>query len=149
IRHYGDICRKTKESAAPHLFSLGFEWLPKINPIMPVASGGLNAGSVDALLEIYGHDVVVQCGGGIHGHPKGTQAGAKSVKDAVEGAMKKKPAPEAAKQSNELRQALDTWGYVEPKGVQYKLNSIEKNKKIFTEILMNAGYNANSILDKI
>jgi len=68
IRQYGDICRKTNSSEDLHLFSLGFKWSPGIKPIMPVASGGLNAGSVDALLEIYGHDVVVQCGGGIHGH---------------------------------------------------------------------------------
>jgi ribulose-bisphosphate carboxylase large chain len=149
IRQYGDICRNNKAPEALHLLSLGFQWRSDIAPVMPVASGGLNAGSVDALMEIYGHDVVVQCGGGIHGHPAGTVGGAKSIKDAVAGVMKKQSSPVSAKKSKELKQALDTWGYINPSGVRNKLNSIEKNKKLFTEILLNAGYNASAILDKI
>ena len=149
IRQYGDICRKTKGPEAPHLFSLGFDWIPKINPIMPVASGGLNPGSIDALMEIYGHDVVVQCGGGIHGHPGGSRAGAKAVFDAVQGIMSRKSSPITAKKSKELKQALDTWGYTDPQEVREKLNNIDKNKKMFVEILMNAGYKASSIIDKI
>ncbi|WP_455392852.1 ribulose-1,5-bisphosphate carboxylase/oxygenase large subunit [[Eubacterium] cellulosolvens] len=148
IRQYGDICRKSKAPEAPYLFSLGFEWLPEINPLLPVASGGLNAGSVDALLEIYGHDVVVQCGGGIHGHPGGTRAGAKSVKDAVEGAMRGKTSPAVEKKSKELKQALDTWGYTDPVSVRMKLRTIDKNQNLLTDLLMKGGYNAAALLDK-
>ena len=149
IRHYGDICRKPKCAEALHLFSLGFEWSSGIKPLLPVASGGLNAGCVDALMEIYGHDVVVQCGGGIHGHPSGTKAGAKSVYDAVEGVLNDRSSPETAKNSKELKRALDTWGYIDPETVKLKLNNIDKNQKLITRILMNAGYNASSILNHI
>ena len=149
IRLYGDVCRRAKEGEKPHLFSLGFEWDSNINPLMPVASGGLNAGAVDALLEIYGTDVVVQCGGGIHGHPGGTRAGAKSVFDAVTGAMKNTSSPNYAKKSKELKQALDLWGYVDPKVIRDNLKNIEKNNKMFLNMLMNSGYNAISVIDKV
>ncbi len=142
IQHYANICRNNKNSEEPHLFSLGFDWSSRINPVLPVASGGLNAGLVDALMEIYGHDVVVQCGGGIHGHPGGTKAGAKSVKDAVEGIMKNLTAPVTAKKSKELNQALDIWGYMDPKSIRDRLKMIEKNKKTITDKLMSAGYEA-------
>jgi len=148
IRLYADVCRKRKNSEQQHLFSLGFDWDSKINPIMPVASGGLSAGLVDALLVIYGNDVVVQCGGGIHGHPGGTRSGAKSVNDAVLGAVNKKTSIEVSKTSKELKQALDTWDYADPKTILHELQSFEKNREIFTRLLLNAGYGASSLFDK-
>lgn len=149
IQLYGNVCRKNMETEAMHLFSLGYEWDKKIRPLMPVASGGLNAGSVDALLEIYGNDVVVQCGGGIHGHPSGTSAGAKSVYDAVSAAMKKISSVNYAKKSKELKQALDKWGYVEPKEIRNNLEMIEKNKKNLTDLILGNGYEAISTLNDL
>ena len=43
-----------------------------LKPVLPVASGGLHPRLVPALLETFGNDVVLQAGGGIHGHPDGT-----------------------------------------------------------------------------
>jgi len=149
IKQYGAICRDTKAAEALHLFSLGFDWAENINSVMPVASGGLNAGSVDALLEIYGRDVVIQCGGGIHGHPKGTLGGAKSVRDAVLGAMKNQNSLQIAKKSKELKQALDMWGYVDPISIRNKLQKIERNKKSLTKKILSSGYEEISMLDKI
>jgi ribulose-bisphosphate carboxylase large chain len=63
IRRYGKICRDMTIPEALHLFGLAFEWDDSIQPLMPVASGGLDAGKVDALVEIYGKDVVIQAGG--------------------------------------------------------------------------------------
>lgn len=147
IRHYGDICRKDRSPKAGHLLSLGFEWDRDINPLMPVASGGLNAGCVDALLEIYGNDVVIQCGGGIHGHPGGTRAGAKSVKDAVDGAMENKTSIETAKKSKELKVVLDNWGYIDRLSVREKLDDLNNNRKKFEKLLMDTGYGAFAKLD--
>ena len=149
IQLYGDVCRSAKASEKLHLLSLGFQWDKNIKPLMPVASGGLNAGAVDALMEIYGHDVVVQCGGGIHGHPGGTRAGAKSVFDAVQGVMKNLGSPAMAKISKELKAALDTWGYVDPKLIRNNLNTINKNRQLISNMLMNAGYDAISIINAI
>jgi ribulose-bisphosphate carboxylase large chain len=149
IQLYADVCRKNKDFEKPHLFSLGFEWDRSIEPLLPVASGGLNPGAIDALMEIYGHDVVVQCGGGIHGHPGGTEKGAKAVFDAVKGAMKDIPAPIYAKKSKELKQALDIWGYVDPKTVSENLNLIKKNKGLLANGILNSGYEAIEFIDKI
>jgi ribulose-bisphosphate carboxylase large chain len=148
IQLYGDICRKNKSNESLHLLSLGFEWDNKINPLMPVASGGLNAGSVDALLEIYGTDVVIQCGGGIHGHPGGTRSGAKSVYDAVTAAMKNSSSIQEAKKSKELNQALEKWGYVEPKNIKEQLGLIKTKKEKLIKMLMSKGYDAISMIDK-
>ena len=39
--------------------------------VWPVASGGLYPQKVRANLDCYGMDVILQAGGGIHGHPDG------------------------------------------------------------------------------
>ncbi len=77
--------------------------------VMPVASGGLYPGLVPALIETFGNDVVIQAGGGIHGHPDGTVAGAKAMRQAVEAAIKKISLEEYAKTHKELQNALQTW----------------------------------------
>ncbi len=61
------------------------EEMGNIKPAFPVASGGLCATSVKKLLDRAGTDIVIQAGGGIHGHPGGTTAGALSMRQAVEG----------------------------------------------------------------
>jgi ribulose-bisphosphate carboxylase large chain len=149
VQLYAKVCRDNKGPEQPHLFSLGFEWDNKINPLMPVASGGLNPGAIDSLLEIYGRDVVVQCGGGIHGHPGGTVEGGKAVYDAVTGAMKGLSSPESATKSKELKQALDTWGYIDPNSIRENLRNINKNHKFLTNLILKSGYESISVLEKI
>ncbi len=55
-----------------------------LKQVMPVASGGLSAGDVPQLLRIFGRDVVIQMGGGIHSHARGTFAGAREARKAIE-----------------------------------------------------------------
>ncbi len=66
------------------------EWLTDdchdLRPVLPVASGGLHPGVVDQLLEALGTDIIVQTGG-VHGHPDGTHAGAKALRQSVEASM--------------------------------------------------------------
>lgn len=59
-----------------------------IKPVFAVASGGLSPLMVPELIKIMGNDIIIQAGGGVHGHPEGTRAGAKAMRDAVEAAMK-------------------------------------------------------------
>jgi ribulose-bisphosphate carboxylase large chain len=80
-----------------------------LKPILPVASGGLHPRLVPALLETFGNDVVIQAGGGIHGHPDGTVAGAKAMRQAVEATLEGKTLEEYAKTHNELKAALELW----------------------------------------
>jgi ribulose-bisphosphate carboxylase large chain len=76
----------------------------------PVSSGGLHPGKVFAELSTLGTDVVLQAGGGIHGHPDGTAAGAMAMRQAVDAFMEGIPLGEYAKQHYELDRALKRWG---------------------------------------
>lgn len=146
VNGYARICRDKLISEALHLLRLGFSFDDTINPLMPVASGGLNAGKVDALLEIYGKDVVIQAGGGIHGHPEGTIGGARSMQCAVKGAMEGKGSREAAMQCPELQVALDKWGYVEPHGIRRIFSEVEENKEEHLRRLFEQGYESYDLI---
>ncbi|MCY0886407.1 MAG: ribulose-bisphosphate carboxylase large subunit [Firmicutes bacterium] len=89
--------------------------------VMPVASGGIHAGQVPQLLDIFGDDVVLQFGGGTVGHPWGIAAGATANRTAVEAVVEARNAgrdilaegedilAKAAKEQPELKAALDIW----------------------------------------
>lgn len=81
-----------------------------IKPIMPVASGGLNPCHVPALMKIFGNEAVFQAGGGVHGNPLGTRAGATSLRQAIDATLDGIPLKEYAKSHKELKAALDKWG---------------------------------------
>jgi ribulose-bisphosphate carboxylase large chain len=76
----------------------------------PVASGGLHPGKVDAELRTLGTEIILQAGGGIHGHPDGTRAGARAMRQAVDAFMAGVTAEEYAKDHYELDRALKHWG---------------------------------------
>ena len=81
-----------------------------IKPVFAVCSGGLHPGMTAELVKIMGKNIIAQYGGGCHGHPDGTRAGATSIQQAVEAVMKKKSLPEYAKTHEELAKALELWG---------------------------------------
>ncbi|WP_440990168.1 type III ribulose-bisphosphate carboxylase [Haloarchaeobius baliensis] len=84
--------------------------------VLPVASGGLHPGVVDALIDALGTDIAIQAGGGIHGHPDGTEAGARALRQSVEASMQGVPlADYAADGHPELATALDKWGAETPR----------------------------------
>ena len=56
----------------------------RIKSAFPVSSGGLHPGLVPDVLNIYGTELVLLVSGGIHGHPKGTRAGAQATMQAIE-----------------------------------------------------------------
>jgi ribulose-bisphosphate carboxylase large chain len=75
--------------------------------VMPVASGGLWAGSVPDIVRIFGKDVIIQAGGGIHGLE--TKVGAMAMRQAVEASMQKIDLEAYANSHKELRMALEKW----------------------------------------
>ncbi|MFX1563955.1 MAG: type III ribulose-bisphosphate carboxylase [Promethearchaeota archaeon] len=83
--------------------------LGNLKPVMPVASGGLHPGLVPAIIDIFGPDVIIQAGGGIHGHPQGTKAGATAMRQAVDATLANISLKKYAKTHNELSQALERW----------------------------------------
>ncbi|MFB6155544.1 MAG: type III ribulose-bisphosphate carboxylase [Haloferacaceae archaeon] len=95
------------------------EWLASdlygLKDVLPVASGGLHPGLVPRLLDRVGTGVCVQAGGGVHGHPDGTHAGAKAFRQAIDASLDGVPLEEAAEAHPELAAALDTWGTESPR----------------------------------
>jgi ribulose-bisphosphate carboxylase large chain len=80
-----------------------------LRPVFPVASGGVHPGNVRPNLDGYGADCIVQAGGGVHGHPWGTTAGAKAMVQAVEAWKAGVSAEGYAKSHKELEAALKFW----------------------------------------
>lgn len=81
----------------------------EIKSTLAVSSGGLHPGHVPFLVKHLGKDLVLQAGGGIHGHPSGTRAGAAAMRQAVEAVMKKLSLKNYAKSHTELQEALKKW----------------------------------------
>ncbi|ATY85959.1 ribulose-bisphosphate carboxylase large subunit [Kyrpidia spormannii] len=118
---YYQTLRGMKYDADPRL-GLFFEqdW-GSMPAVMPVASGGIHAGQVHQLIDLFGEDVIFQFGGGTIGHPMGIAAGATANRVAIEAMIQARnegrdilrEGPEilekAAKWSPELRAALDVW----------------------------------------
>jgi ribulose-bisphosphate carboxylase large chain len=86
----------------------------KIKSAFPVSSGGLHPGLVPDVMDIYGTEMVLLVSGGIHGHPKGTRAGAKATMQAIEAWQEGVTLEEKAKKAKELKEALGKWGHYKP-----------------------------------
>ncbi|MGH2466887.1 MAG: form I ribulose bisphosphate carboxylase large subunit [Candidatus Limnocylindrales bacterium] len=123
-RGYYDICREDfNPMRLEHGIFFDQHWA-SLNKLMPVASGGIHAGQMHQLVNLFGDDVVLQFGGGTIGHPMGIQAGATANRVALEAIVFARNAgrdyvhegptilAEAAKTCTPLRQALDVWGDV-------------------------------------
>jgi ribulose-bisphosphate carboxylase large chain len=109
--HVGTVIGKMSETKAEVLENIDACKAPlgKLKPVLPVASGGLYPTLVPALLENFGNDVIIQAGGGIHGHPDGTVAGAKAMRQAISAVLSGVTLKEYAKSHKELKIALDHW----------------------------------------
>ena len=79
-------------------------------PVFPVSSGGLHPLIIDKVMDKMGTNILLQIGGGLHGHPMGSFAGAKAMREAVEAYLKGIDLAVAANSSKELKVALDYWG---------------------------------------
>lgn len=95
-----------KKAEASHI--LEQKWY-NINPVFAVCSGGLQPSHVPYLVKTLGKNIILQFGGGIHGHPLGTRAGSKAARDAAEAASHGISLKDAAKESLELKKALEHW----------------------------------------
>ncbi len=80
-----------------------------IKSVLGVSSGGLHPRYVPFLIKHLGKDLAIQAGGGIHGHPLGTEAGARAMRQAIDATLKNISLNEYAKTHVELEEALKTW----------------------------------------
>ena len=109
--HVGTVVGKMSETKAEVLENIEActSKTSGLKPILPVASGGLHPRLVPKLMETFGNDVIIQAGGGIHGHPEGTATGAKAMRQAVEATLELRSLPDYAKNNRELAFALKQW----------------------------------------
>ena len=109
--HVGTVVGKMSETRAEVLENIDAckAELGGLKPVLPVASGGLHPRLVPALLETFGNDLVIQAGGGIHGHPDGTAAGSMAMRQAVDATLSGLSLEEYAKGHKELKDALRLW----------------------------------------
>jgi len=82
-----------------------------LKSVLGVSSGGLYPGHVPFLIKHLGNDIVIQAGGGIHGHPKGTLSGAIAMRQAVNATMQNISLKDYSKTHKELKEMLDRFGY--------------------------------------
>ncbi len=124
VQGYYNVCRETRnEIDLPRGLFFEQDWA-SLKKVMPVASGGIHAGQMHQLLDLFGDDVVLQFGGGTIGHPMGIQAGATANRVALEAMVLARnegrdiaaEGPEilreAARWCAPLKAALDVWGEV-------------------------------------
>jgi len=81
-----------------------------LKPVLAVASGGLSPLHLPKVMHTMGNDIVMQGGGGCHGHPDGTRMGAAAMRQAVDAAMDGISLKEYAKTHKELARAIEKWG---------------------------------------
>jgi ribulose-bisphosphate carboxylase large chain len=89
-------------------YSLAEDWLD-IKPVFAVCSGGLHPGLVPYLVKTLGNDIIIQAGGGIHGHRLGTTAGAVAMRQAIDATLNNITLKEYSKNHKELNIALKQW----------------------------------------
>lgn len=113
VKALADVLREKKTKATNNII-LDQDWR-HIKRAFPVSSGGLHPGLVPDVLDIYGEELVLLVSGGIHGHPKGTRAGAKAVRQAIEAWEDRMSLEEKAEIAPEIASALSKWGHYKPK----------------------------------
>lgn len=118
MEDYGEASYITRvlqdENLKPHekIPSLGQNW-HHVKPVWMTASGGLHPGDFESVLNELGEDVIIQCGGGLLGHPDGVEAGVKAIEQARGIHMKGIPMKKFVKDNpdSELAAAVKLWGY--------------------------------------
>ncbi len=81
-----------------------------VKSVLGVASGGVYPGIVPKIIKLMGKNIVVQAGGGVHGHPRGSVSGAKAMRQAVDASLKGVSLKKYSKKHPELKDALEKWG---------------------------------------
>ncbi|RME77879.1 type III ribulose-bisphosphate carboxylase [Candidatus Woesearchaeota archaeon] len=109
VEHLEKQCTLKQVPASRKLHILEQDWGSK-KALFPCSSGGLHPLVIDKVMDRMGTDLMLQIGGGIHGHPNGSYAGAKAMREAVEAYLAGENLLDAAKKSKELGVALKHFG---------------------------------------
>lgn len=102
----------TKAAYQRTILSLTSE-IPGIKPTLPLLGGGVHPGIVAKYIRECGQEIALCPGGGVHGHPSGSRAGAKAMRQAIQACLDGIPVEQAANENLELAEAIQTFGVVE------------------------------------
>ena len=96
----------------PSSMTLGQNWFG-MKPVWHVASGGLHPGTLDESIKQLGEDIMIQCGGGVLGHPWGIEAGVEAVVQARDIAMDRVDLKDwlVKNPDSALSKAAQHWGF--------------------------------------
>jgi 2,3-diketo-5-methylthiopentyl-1-phosphate enolase len=86
---------------------------PALAASFPVPSAGIHPGLVPSILRDFGLEVVVNAGGGVHGHPMGAAAGGRAFRQAIAANAQGMTLTQYAKDHPELQAAISAWGVKE------------------------------------
>jgi len=81
-----------------------------IKPVWPMPGGGVQPGMVPMLHSDMHNDFMVGAGGAVHGHPGGSAAGARALRQAIDSTVNGVSLREAAQNQPELATAINEWG---------------------------------------
>ena len=104
-----DMLRQDFVAANPEVGVYFDQGWASLKTVFPVASGGIHVLHIPDLYSIYGNDSFWLFGGGTHGHPGGSRAGARANRAATEGIAAGRTLEETAKECPELRDAIELW----------------------------------------
>ncbi len=105
---YGSVVMPKAENLAV-MESLLTAELPQ-KPSFPVPSAGIHPGLVPLIMGDFGPEVVVNAGGGVHGHPGGAADGGRAFRQAVDATKAEIQLEKYAENHEELRIAIERWG---------------------------------------
>ena len=111
-KYIKEVLQESDLKSHPKIPSLGQKWY-NIKPVWMTASGGLHPGDFEYILKSLGEDIIIQCGGGLLGHPDGPEAGTIAIEQARDLAMKKISIKKFVKENpdSELAKATKHWGF--------------------------------------
>jgi 2,3-diketo-5-methylthiopentyl-1-phosphate enolase len=105
---YGSVVMPIEENLAIKQALLSTE--THLSASFPVPSAGIHPGIVPLIMRDFGMDVVVNAGGGVHGHPMGAAAGGRAFRQAMDATMAGISLQQYAQTHLELAEAVRLWG---------------------------------------
>lgn len=105
---YGSVVMPKEENMA--IKEALLQPIERLKRSFPVPSAGIHPGLVPWIIRDFGTEVIVNAGGGVHGHPGGAAAGGKAFRQAIDAVLQGEGLAQAAVKHTELAEAIQLWG---------------------------------------
>ena len=118
VAMFGSIHSSYPSLREKYLRTAHFQTMPlfDLKPTMTSVGGGIHPASAARIIKDIGFDVMLAVGGAIQGHPGGTAAGGRAMRQAVDASVEGLSLAEKAREHPELRAALELWAGPTPEG---------------------------------